>query len=73
MDRFKPVMLEREADGEKFAFSLAHAEAILSMKPSGWRLPQDSPYQFTNGSLTRSADSGSSEKRTQRKRAGRSE
>lgn len=39
------VVLET-ADGTRQEFELNHAERILRHPDGGWKLPDDSPYQF---------------------------
>ena len=34
------------ANGTKQDFEINHAERILRHPDSGWKLPEDSPYQF---------------------------
>lgn len=34
-------------------FELRHAERILNIPQSGWTLPDDSPYVFNNGYLSK--------------------
>ena len=35
-------------------FEVSHAERLLAMpKNGGWHLPENSPYEFKNGSISR--------------------
>ena len=46
------VSLVREYDGQAVEFEVTHAENILKMKSSGWKLPEDSEYEYKDGSIT---------------------
>lgn len=48
------VGLLNEATGEVTEFAVDHAERILKIRNSGWRLPDDSEYQLNeDGTLSR--------------------
>lgn len=35
-------------------FEVSHAERLLAMQNNGgWKLPENSPYEYTNGSICR--------------------
>lgn len=40
------VVTLETANGTKQDFEINHAERILRHPDSGWKLPEDSPYQF---------------------------
>ena len=47
------VVLECEALGSR-TFDVEHAERLLAMPDNGgWKLPENSKYQFCNGSISR--------------------
>jgi hypothetical protein len=46
------VSLVREYDGQAVEFEVTHAENILKMKNSGWKLPEDSEYEYKDGSIS---------------------
>ncbi len=46
------VSLIRECDGKAVEFEVTHAENVLKMKNSGWKLPEDSEYEYKDGSIT---------------------
>ena len=47
------VALVREYDGAQVEFEISHAERILSLRASGWVLPEKSEYELSDGSLVR--------------------
>lgn len=51
MAKTTKVSLVRLADGEATEFEVSHAERILMMKDSGWQLPEDSEYEYKDGTL----------------------
>ena len=40
-------------EGTKREFTAEEAETLLRMRRSGWELPKDSEYEYTNGTILR--------------------
>ena len=40
-------------EGTKREFTAEEAETLLRMRNSGWTLPADSEYEYTNGTILR--------------------
>lgn len=60
------VALERECDKVTQEFEISHAERILKMKQSGWRLPKTSKYKFDlNNGITIKRNKGKDTAREQ--------
>ena len=51
MAKTTTVCLKRQHDGEVHEFEVSHAERILKMRESGWALPEDSEYEYKDGTL----------------------
>lgn len=48
MTRIRSVILEVPQLNMKRAFSISHAERLLSIRDNGgWQLPEDSPFEFS--------------------------
>lgn len=48
MTRIKSVILEVPQLGMKRAFSISHAERLLSIRDNGgWQLPENSPFEYS--------------------------
>lgn len=55
------------ANGTKQDFEINHAERILRHPDSGWKLPEDSPYQFDYyDGITKRTNQGNSAKAEQK-------
>lgn len=48
--------------GTKQALEFEHAERLLRMPRSGWKLPEKSPYEFKDNALHRRANKGKDNK-----------
>ena len=50
------VELVADSLNDKRAFSVEHAERLLAMRDSGWRLPNDSAFEYSkeNGIVRKS-------------------
>lgn len=53
MAKVTRVALATEREGEIREFDIDHAERILAMPRSGWVLPKDSEFEYTNGTINR--------------------
>ena len=53
MAKVTRVALATRNEGAVREFAIDHAERILAMKNSGWRLPDNSEYEYSNGTITR--------------------
>lgn len=53
MAKVTKVTLTRLFDGQGQEFEVDHAERILRMTSSGWGLPEDSDYEFKDGTINR--------------------
>ena len=51
MAKTTQVVLERQYDGQTTEFEVCHAERILKMPNSGWQLPANSEFEFTDGNI----------------------
>lgn len=51
MAKVTMVSLVREYDGQATEFAVDHAERILKMPNSGWVLPEDSDFEYKDGSI----------------------
>lgn len=49
----KQTFVTLSADGVTRAFEFSHAERILNMPNSGWRLPDESKFEFVNHAIRR--------------------
>lgn len=46
------VSLVRLIDGQAFDFEVSHAERTLAIRDSGWALPEDSGFEYKDGTIT---------------------
>ena len=53
MAKVTTVALATVNEGAREEFSIDHAERILAIKNSGWELPKDSQFEYTNGTIIR--------------------
>ena len=53
MAKVTRVALATRNEGALREFDIDHAERILAMKNSGWRLPDNSEYEYSNGTINR--------------------
>ena len=49
----KQTFVTLSADGVTREFEFSHAERILKMPNSGWRLPDDSQFEFVDHAIRR--------------------
>lgn len=60
------VVVLETADGIRQEFEINHAERILRHPDSGWKLPEDSPYQFEfYDGITKRTSQGNSKEASQ--------
>jgi len=53
MAKVTRVALATVAEGARQEFDIDHAERILKIPNSGWQLPKDSDFEFTDGTINR--------------------
>lgn len=53
MAKVTKVALATVNEGAIREFEIDHAERILRMPRSGWKLPEDSKFEFTDGTINR--------------------
>lgn len=49
----KQTFVTLSADGVTRTFEFSHAERILKMPNSGWRLPDESQFEFVDNAIRR--------------------
>ena len=53
MAKVTRIALATINEGAQQEFDIDHAERILAMKNSGWKIPDNSQYELTNGTICR--------------------
>ena len=53
MAKVTRVALATVKEGARELFNIDHAERILAMKNSGWKIPEDSEFEYINGTISR--------------------
>ena len=53
MAKATKVVLVNPHNGEPREFEADHAERILNLRNCAWKLPEDSEYEFKDGTLNR--------------------
>ena len=53
MAKVTTVALATVNEGAKQEFPIDHAERILAIPNSGWMLPKDSEFEYSNGTINR--------------------
>lgn len=53
MAKVTRVALATVKEGARELFDIDHAERILAMKNSGWKIPEDSEFEYINGTISR--------------------
>mgnify|MGYP003559576858 FL=1 len=53
MAKVTKVTLATINEGAEQQFDIDHAERILAIPNCGWRLPKDSDFEYTNGTINR--------------------
>ena len=53
MAKVTKVALATVNEGAVREFDIEHAERILAIRDSGWRLPEDSQFVYDNGTINR--------------------
>lgn len=53
MAKVTRITLVTTSEGVEEKFAIDHAERILAIKNSGWRLPDNSEYEYCNGTINR--------------------
>ena len=53
MAKVTTVALATVNEGAKQEFTIDHAERILAIPNSGWMLPKDSEFEYSNGTINR--------------------
>lgn len=59
----KTLVLLVSVSGTEREFSFEHAERLLRMPRSGWKLAEKSPYEFSENALHRRANKGKVEEK----------
>ena len=53
MAKVTRIALATINEGAQQEFDIDHAERILAMKNSGWKIPDNSQYELVNGTICR--------------------
>jgi hypothetical protein len=53
MAKVTRVALATVKEGARELFDIDHAERILAIKNSGWMIPEDSEFEYINGTISR--------------------
>lgn len=53
MAKVTKVTLATVSEGATREFDIDHAERILRMPRSGWKLPEDSQFEYKDGTINR--------------------
>lgn len=50
-------------------FEITHAERLLRLPGTSWKLPEDSKYEFVNNAIRFKENTGSNQGRTEKRRS----